>query len=287
MRFGRIGSILALIPVLALTAMPLRAQSVTGVVRDGRTGEPVADASVTLLDKNGRVQRGTLTEPDGTFVLVAPEKGSYSLRIGAMGFATRDTPPLKIESDAVAPLEILLRSEDAGGPLAGFEERRAKGEGIFLTTEDVSKHSGSRFTDILNFTPGVSIIPLPESDRLASWTSSEGQSTRIGRRDDLRPSGTFDYKTVRIKANADFRSNVSGTVMPGELANDCPPVLWVDGIWWGSIDEASEVGPDGALVPGDIAAIEVYNHSTVLPEQFDSGRDALCGVIVVWKKEPG
>ena len=54
--------------------------------------------------------------------------------------------------------------------------------------------------------------------------------------------------------------------------------------WWGGIDSASPTGPNGAFVPADIQGIEIYNHPSILPDQFDSGRDALCGVVVVWTK---
>ena len=43
--------------------------------------------------------------------------------------------------------------------------------------------------------------------------------------------------------------------------------------------------PDGAFALGDIEAIEVYNHPSILPDQFNSGRDSLCGVVVVWRKQ--
>ena len=45
---------------------------------------------------------------------------------------------------------------------------------------------------------------------------------------------------------------------------------------------SSPFGPDGALAPGDVEAVELYNHPSILPDQFDSGHDSLCGVVVVW-----
>ncbi len=62
-------------------------------------------------------------------------------------------------------------------------------------------------------------------------------------------------------------------------------MLWVDGLWWGPIDQASSTGPDDVLLPSDLTAIEMYNHPSILPDQFNSGRDAEeCGVVVVWRK---
>ncbi len=278
-------AVCATLAVFLMPSYPLAAQTVTGTVKHGGTGEPVADASVVLLDRNGRVQRGTLTELDGTFSLVAPEKGSYSLRIGAMGFVTRDTPPLRIEGDDLRPLEILLRPDDDSGILGGFNERMARGEGVFITREQIKQRSGNRFSDIMRFVPGVDVINLPEGQRLSDWTSTPGFTTEIGRRSEADLGGATQYYTIRVKAGQDFRRAEAGAIQRGEAASDCPPVLWVDGLWWGSIDESSPRGPDMAIMPDDIEAIEIYSHPSIIPDQFDSGRDALCGVVVLWRKQ--
>ena len=76
----------------------------------------------------------------------------------------------------------------------------------------------------------------------------------------------------------------AGVTHVGEGPADCIPVLYVNGTWWGLIDEACDSGPDGKFVPSDIEAIEIYNHPSVLPDQFNSGREAQeCGVVVLWR----
>lgn len=276
-------SLLALFSCLVVIA-PLKAQTVAGTIKDGDTGQPIADASVVLLDKNGRVQRGTLTELDGSFTLVAPDEGAYTVRVGAAGFETRDTPPLKLVREEARELEILLRSEGQSGPGAGFAERMKLGRGIFLTRDMIRERSATRFTDVLRFTAGVSVVPLPSGEHLSAWTSTPGFSTSISVRDEAVPTGRQQYNTIRVKANADFKNRNVGAVQHGEAADDCPPVLWVDGLWWGSIDDASPGGPDLALIPDNVEAIEIYNHPSILPDQFNSGPDALCGVVVVWTR---
>ncbi len=66
------------LPVLAvalLSATPVKsivAQVIIGVVTDAKNGHALADASVTLLNDEGQIKRGALTELDGTYVLQCP-----------------------------------------------------------------------------------------------------------------------------------------------------------------------------------------------------------------------
>ena len=254
-------------------AIPLQAQSVQGVVKDAGSGAPIADASVTLLDDRGRIQRGTLTEPDGSFVIVAPKAGEYTLRVGAAGFKTTDSPPVELKGDAVHEISIILTSEGETGP-PGFESRRQRGEGQFLTREQIENYGASQFTEVLQFVPGVTVVPLPE---VAGADSAE--VARAGR--EVARGGRAGYSTVRIKPGR----GTAGARQALEGSGDCVPVLFVDGAWWGPLDGASDSGPDGKFVPSDIEAIEIYNHPSVLPDQFNSGKDAMeCGVVVLWMK---
>lgn len=268
MRFAALATLLV---SLSFITVPVHAQSVKGVVRDAGSGTSVADASVVLLDRKGRVQRGTLTEPDGSFLLVAPEEGEYTVRVGAAGYATKDSPPLRLESDQVAELDVLLISTDPAGGPPGFQQRMQAGEGEFLTREDIENSGAHLFTELLRFTPGVTVVPLPNPAWRDSVLEQEEQ------RRDFGSDFTIRLKTQR--AQAGFRHRL-------EASEDCVPVLWVDGVWWGPVDEASERGPDPKLIPSDLEAIELYNHPSSLPQQFNSGREAEeCGVVVVWTRE--
>ncbi len=264
------------------SAVSLQAQTLSGTVKDGSTGAPIAEASVVLMDEDGRIQRGILTESDGSYQLQVPDDGSYTLRVGATSYAVQDTPRFNVKTGEDARVDVLLFAEDreSGAP-SGFTQRMSRGEGMFITAEQIRERPGNLFTDIFRFTPVVRVVPLPASDRMSTATSVHADPTVFARRSD-RTGGSEQSMTLRIKIGG----GVVGAVQEGEPARDCVPVLWVDGIWWGGIDDASEWGPDGALNPGDVEAIEVYNHTSILPDQFDTGKETLCGVIVVWRKQP-
>jgi len=263
--------LLSLVAVaLCCSAFPATGQTTQGVVKDMATGAPVADASVVLLDSRGRVQRGTLTELDGSFVLVAPEKGKYTIRVGAAGYVTKDTPELQLNDDAVQQIDILLISNDPQSGPPGFNARMQRDEGEFLTRADIEAGGTNVFTELLRYTPGVTIVPLPAPTQRDPEVEED--------RSHLAPA---QANTVRLKAT----QTPTGARQRLEVSDDCVPVLWVDGLWWGPIDGASERGPDGKLFPDQIEAVELYNHPSILPSQFDSGREAQnCGVVVVWTR---
>lgn len=262
--------LIALATLLGLTLpCPATAQSVRGWVKNAATGQPVVDASVVLLNKDGRVVRGTLTEPDGGYRLVAPEKGRYKLRVGGAGFVAQDSPEIELRRDEVAELSFMLVPEGGLPGLAEFERRRALGEGIFLTEEDIAELGGNRFTSVLMHVPGVTLVPLAELPRERPVPDD---SVAI----------LSSYFTVRL-AGSLYHRTPSGARQRGEPTDDCPPVLFVDGRWWGTIDDASPLGPDLELIPKELLGIEIFIPATV-PRELDIGLQSRCGVIVVWRK---
>lgn len=248
----------ALAAILALPAAgQLAAQAVRGVVVNAATGDPVADASVVLLDRKGQIRRGTLTEPDGSFSLAIPENDTYTVRVGGAGYNTWDSPPMKLRTDEPGQLDVHLAPVGGGtGGMEAFYQRKAMGEGTFLTAQNIQERGGDRFTDVMQHLSGVNVVPLPANR---------------------------DYFTVRL-AGSHTGAERAGVRHRGERSGDCPPQLYVDGSWWGTIDEAGPRGPDFELLPEDLTGIEIYLRSEV-PHEFQTGREALCGVIVVWRKE--
>jgi hypothetical protein len=272
--------------ILGTATQTIDAQTVTGVVKDAGSGTPVADASVVLLDDKEKIQRGTLTELDGSFTITAPKAGTYSLRVGAAGYNTTDAPQFELEDGQTSDIDILLASATETGP-PGFAARRSRGEGEFLTREEIHQAGSGELTEVLRFVPGVTVVPLPQAgDNATRPPTIANQVPRENIRDSSEAArgGRAAYNTIRIKPDR----ATAGVRFSGEEAPDCVPVLWVDGQWWGPIDEASDGGIDGKFLPTDIEAIEIYNHPSILPDQFNSGKDAMdCGVVVLWlvKKE--
>ena len=273
----RLAIIAGFMSAMVTLTTPLAAQIIRGVVVDANTSQPVADASVVLLDAAGKIQRGTLTEADGTYALVCPREGSYTVRVGGPGLSTWDSPPIRVGKDETVDFEIRAHREGAG-VIEAFERRRASRDGTFLTAEEIEAKHAERFSEIFRHVAGVNVVPLPANERHQAM-AADNPNLLVD-----RTRGVIEgYFTLRL-AGSNYQAMNAGARQRGEAYHDCPPVLWVDGQWWGSLDEAAETGPDFKLLPSDIAAVEVYT-PTQVPAELNSGRDAeLCGVVSVWRK---
>src|ERR1035437_10260085 len=75
----------------ASTAAPPSAASVTGVVADP-TGAIVPGAEIDLVDTNGAVAGSFHSGGDGSFQIVPPHPGSFTLVVSEPGFETIKTP---------------------------------------------------------------------------------------------------------------------------------------------------------------------------------------------------
>jgi hypothetical protein len=203
------------------------------------------------------------------------------LRVGAAGYETKDSPEFQVEGNGTAEITVLLISNTATGGPPGFDVRRSQGKGIFLTREDIENASASQFTEVLRYVPGVTVVPLPPSANTGRPPSIAQTGAGVDPQDSLEIArgGRAGFNTIRIKPDR----ATAGVTHVGEGPADCVPVLYVNGAWWGPIDESGDSGPDGRFVPSDIEAIEIYNHPSVLPDQFNSGKEAQdCGVVVLW-----
>jgi hypothetical protein len=241
----------------AALAPALGAQVIRGVVT--HNGEAMVDASVVLLDGDANIVRGTLTERDGSYTITCPGAGTFTLRVGGAGIEPWDSQPITVGDGETTDFDIPL-GEAVGGP-AAFERRRNSTEGLFLTEADILERTGNRFTYLFEHTGEVRVIPLSRVTGNASH------------------SGFFTIRLVG--ANMGKEVGARQYMEPGD---DCPPELFVNGTWWGPIDEASETGPDLALLPDKLVGVEVYT-PTVVPEELSSRAEAeWCGVVVVWEK---
>jgi hypothetical protein len=142
-----------------------------------------------------------------------------------------------------------------------FERRRKSTEGLFLSEAEILELTGNRFTYLFEHVGADRVIPLSRVTGNASH------------------SGFF---TIRLEgANMGKEVGARQYMEPGD---DCQPELFVNGNRWGPIDEASETGPDLALLPDKLIGIEVYK-PTVVPEELASRVEAQwCGVVVAWEK---
>ena len=151
-----------------VTVLPIAAQHtgvVSGTVRRADS-TLVAGAGVEIGSKAHR----TVTGNDGRFLLAGVPAGSYTLAVRMVGFAPQhvqitvasgDTGRYMVQLDAVpAILDPVAVTGEVPIALRGFEERRARNPGAFLTREAIERMQPRQVTDILRRVSGLQVRPV-------------------------------------------------------------------------------------------------------------------------------
>jgi TonB-dependent starch-binding outer membrane protein SusC len=156
---------LAGLGVFAVAAMPLQAQqggTIAGRVTDATTAGPVNNAQVVVAGVN----RGTLTDAQGNFVLVNVPAGEHQLQVRSVGFrsftrsvqvAAGGTTRLDIELSvsAVALDEIVV-----SGRATGTARREIGSSMAGINVADLETAPVSSMSQLLQArAPGVNILP--------------------------------------------------------------------------------------------------------------------------------
>lgn len=166
----RIGFLTA---VAMLAAIPLAAQSVlAGRVREDSTGRPLAGVEVIIVGS----ERRTLTDASGRYVLNLPPDGRRQVLFRSVGFrpvqewvvlGRVDTvwanPMLVAQTVRLDPLVVTATPAAPRGIGAeAFEERRARGLGVFFDSTEIRRYEHYRVRDFLQRVPGQVRRPTPD-----------------------------------------------------------------------------------------------------------------------------
>lgn len=221
--------------------------TLTGIVREGSSGQPVTAAVVVLRRIAGGPGKRltTRTDDDGQFRFQGIPSGRYSLDTHHIGYGDRtDTlnvgvkvvmqleVPVSTKAVELPPMEVTVRQ----GWLAktGFYNRKEAGFGKFLTPKDLAKRNAPRMTQVLRQVPGIEVF------KLCGLLSCN--------------------QMIRFRQTNDFRR--------------CEVTYFMDGR-----EMHGSVSVDN-ISPQDVAAVEVYRNISETPAEF-YGR---CGSIVIWSK---
>ena len=267
-----------------------------GHVRDGFTSGPAIDAQVTLswnrLQTSGRVPVGvaerrlvTRTDSAGRYDVCGLPDG---VRLTALVTADdRRSAPVQVvlPADEVSVLDLVvgrptvvasaepaaIAAPAAAGTasrasrnrtVAEFERRRRRGNGAYLTRQQIDQMHASRLTDLLRTLPGVSVEPN-ESGALVV---------------ELRRAKTFVFEPVTVARNDSSASSAAPGQTSGKLnVRKCPAAFQVDGL---PIDGGGTV--DIEVRPETVEAIEVYSAGQVPIEL--GVRNTECGVVMIWTR---
>jgi outer membrane receptor protein involved in Fe transport len=151
---------------LCASAMTAGAQVERGVIRgtvSDSAGRPLAGAQVMVKNTDIR----TMTGLDGRYVLPGVWPGETKVYAQRVGFQIQsatvdvkqaDTTRADFVMPGITYLAIVVTDAEATSTrMAGFEQRRARGVGAFITRADIEKRRPSKLSEMLRSVAGVSI----------------------------------------------------------------------------------------------------------------------------------
>jgi hypothetical protein len=237
---------LALLLALSSSALELRAQRVSGRLLDGETKRPLPGGTLYLFTEEGETVAESTSAEDGSFVLEAPDRGSYYLAAELAGYADVSEGlfdlgrggelevevymrPSPVELDGIDVRTRLIRQrQEVRLEMVGYRTREQQGYGWFFDPERLRKARPNQASELIRMVPRISV--------------AQGFGTPI---------------TMDCGAYAGFIDGLN--------------------VWSGTAWEM-----DFFVEASDIAAMEIYTSLAQLPVEFRKGGN--CGAIVVWTK---
>lgn len=233
-----------------------------GTVLDDATNRRVPNADIAIAALNLKVR----SDSAGDFTLPDIPEGLYTITITAEGFAPFSTrlgfsAGQRIESDfgllrPAAPAGLFklpgTTPPPVKGPMAAFEERRARGAGRFVTQDMLDDARGRKLADVIKQNiPGLMIVS--NNGARSAATSSRGMQ-----------SFTATPGAAGTKKECYAQVIVDGVVLYASSRGD--PLFNLDNI---------DVGA--------VAGVEFYTVSQT-PSQFNGTGTAPCGTLLIWSK---
>lgn len=169
-RTGTTRSRVALLTIALLaTGTPAAAQLVSGKVVEEGTEQPVAGATIELMDTTGLRRGMVVSDTAGSFSIMVPQPGLYRLRLSHIAYATAATEvinaalgvqvelELRMNPTAVSlePLRVVGRSSFNAGWLSEYYDRavqtRRSGIGRVFFRDEVQRENVPAVSTFLTY----------------------------------------------------------------------------------------------------------------------------------------
>src|SRR4051794_13288148 len=164
----RLVSILAY-AILLLFVNTLKAQSISGVVKDEKTTIALEGASIALFNTNdSTLITGTVTKKDGAFIIDKLNNGSYYLLIRSVGYQSKKITDLNLNNAqatnigiiALLPAENIIQTVTVVSATKLFAQNLIDKQ-VYKADQFVSARGGTTM-DVLKNLPAVSVNSLGE-----------------------------------------------------------------------------------------------------------------------------
>jgi len=251
-------------------------QEVRGHLLESETRQPIAWATLTLLDTTFNAVTQSLSSLSGAFVLDAPEAGSFYLLAEALGYEPKADGILELGEGGSISIEFYLKPK----PLemdslivalkrvrthrylteVGYYEREKMGFGTFLSPDQIQRRRPYTTFDLLR---GVPDLHIEEGGRAGTRVYLMRGRSRCNPAVMVDGSRAFnDTHTERGGPLTDFVP--AGTPSPFTAQRDHEGIV---------LESMVDIE--------DISAIEVHTRATSVPLQY-GGTQETCGLLMIW-----
>jgi TonB family protein len=152
---------------------------INGTIRDA-SGNPVVGAQITV----GGTTLVAESDERGEFKLAKAAAGATSIRVRRIGYQP-DTVRVDVLAGQTIPVEIVLNRvavelaplivygrRNLTGRLAGFYDRMGRGNGHFMTREQIERRNPHNMTDLFRMVPGARVQPTRFGDGRVTFRGS-------------------------------------------------------------------------------------------------------------------
>ena len=249
---NQISKFTAFISFLFLFQINLQAKTVIGIVTDVKSGQPLKDVIIMIVDTTNTMRAMEMSDSSGAFIITGITQNKFQLRTYRYGYVstttgpynltTHDTLSMLIRLEAtpftLAEIEVTAKKIDPYLDKVNFYERKNSGNGKFITWEDIKNRGINNVYTIFKSIPGL---------------ISTRKSVSFSR-----------YSAISL------------------AETQTEPVTYIDGLFIPEGFGLSEIiGTIGFLNPDDILGIEIYNAINA-PVQYSKGLNK--GVMLIWTK---
>jgi hypothetical protein len=287
------------VAVLMMCSVAVRAQSIRGNVIDGATRAPVPGVLVSMVNTaDSTVGLGVRTDSAGNFVVHAPRAGSWRVRTSRIGYAPLTSPPVQLDLGALAilrlqlsataqallPVQIVERRQYTAAELMsteGFDARRERGQGAFLSGERLEKMGVDGLREIL----GLHLRPRLFVD----IDSVVGEVLRM--REGARACSPEIHLDGRLLATAPEAPMLIDTMTPQTAMDTMALQLRLASDYNRRMfNQVVALNTLAGLTARDVHGIEVYRANEVPPASLGAWfgmtktSTLTCGTVAVWTK---
>jgi outer membrane receptor protein involved in Fe transport len=195
---------------------------ITGQIKDAASRQSLQAASVTLMDMDNKVIKGTATDTSGTFHISNMQPGNYKITVSSLGYLPKTIQPVAIKTGTKNNLGIILLSRNAKTMTAvQIQANRNLVESkvdrfVYYADKDVTNQSGTGI-DVMRKIPVLSVdlqdnVSIYGTNGIRVLINGKPSSvTAFSIADALRAIPASEIKAVEIFTTPSAKYDAEGT----------------------------------------------------------------------------